>query len=490
MVLQDNGRTDFAAAEDQYATEDPPTTAPISTSSRSPRTSAGAGSSKTTTTTPEQVQEIRSHYTLDVRDSVLHLGYELNGAERNYAVPFARMPINPPTTWLLYGGPRRRTVTGAFVIDTIRSAEQMAKRPLTQDEVDGLALHATQRRLYSAASTWSALGIGIGLAINSRQDFKFPFRKPQPREKYNNFPGRLLPVLTGQYARAGWHVTRAGTYIFIALALLQPLWSSMGSTAMMVGLYRDPRTNEVMKGLKDELERAQGNLGNPRMGGPGRRGTTPTPAPQQSPSSAPISRGSEYDSPPETDRNATQRDYTYDYGHDLESAEDARPPDSETNTTFRKTSQAEESGQQLNSGDDFFDGGSSTAGNEPSSYVGTGGTTSRTGSAWERVRSGVSTGGSRDDARGRAAQGTEGGRQQQPKTQELPQRGARDEYETRADSFSFSSSDEEKQLAKEQAQREFDRMLDQERRGQGSDEIRSGSGGGGGGSAWERRRNR
>ena len=68
------------------------------------------------------------------------------------------------------------------------------------------------------------------------------------------------------------------------------------------------------------------------------------------------------------------------------------------------------------------------------------------------------------------------------------------------DSFSFSGNDEEKAVAKQQAQKEFDAMLDRERRESGSGDysrgmqaIESGSedpgsGGGGGGSAWDRPR--
>jgi len=57
----------------------------------------------------------------------------------------------------------------------------------------------------------------------------------------------------------------------------------------------------------------------------------------------------------------------------------------------------------------------------------------------------------------------------------------KDGYETTADSFSFSSSERDKQLAKEQAQKEFDKMLEEERKG-----VDGGAAGFGG--AWGRRR--
>lgn len=76
-------------------------------------------------------------------------------------------------------------------------------------------------------------------------------------------------------------------------------------------------------------------------------------------------------------------------------------------------------------------------------------------------------------------------RPQSASARQLQQRSAKDEYETSGDSFSFSKEGSERQLAKEQAQREFDRMLEAERRGE------EGGADGAGAvekSAWARRR--
>src|SRR5256885_9565219 len=100
----------------------------------------------------QHVQEIRSHYSFEVRDRSLILGYDLNGAARRYTVPFADMPLSRASTWLLYGGPMRTRVTGTFVIDTIRAAENLAHRPLTQTEAEGFACYASRRSLDSFQS--------------------------------------------------------------------------------------------------------------------------------------------------------------------------------------------------------------------------------------------------------------------------------------------------------------------------------------------------
>lgn len=80
-------------------------------------------------------------------------------------------------------------------------------------------------------------------------------------------------------------------------------------------------------------------------------------------------------------------------------------------------------------------------------------------------------------------------RPQSPSARQLQQKSARDEYETSSDSFSFSREGADRQLAKEQAQKEFDQMVEAERRGYGSG-IGATKGGesGGGESSWGRRR--
>src|SRR5947209_3861212 len=116
----------------------------------------------------QQVQEIRSHYSFEVRDRTLFLGYDLHGAARRYSLPFANMPLSGMTAWLLYGGPMRARVTSTFVIDTIRGAENLAHRPLTQTEAEGYAHYASRRALYSFASSISAVWIGSVFAIYGR----------------------------------------------------------------------------------------------------------------------------------------------------------------------------------------------------------------------------------------------------------------------------------------------------------------------------------
>ena len=446
----------------------------------------------------QQVQEIRSHYSFEVRDRTLFLGYDLNGAARRYSLSFANMPLSGASTWLLYGGPMRTRVTSTFVIDTIRGAENLAHRPLTQTEAEGYAHHASRRTLYSFASSISALWIGSIFAIYGRKTMKFPFRKPQPLERYDNFPNRWLSVLKGGYARTAWQITRFNVYTVLCLALIAPVYASMGDSAMMVGLYKDQRTHEVTKGmaaaLKDTNGRLQRHTSN-RSGAAQRPFQAAGDTQDGDSFYASSEQGAEsnYSDGKDHSGDAAYTDGTTDaslVGDSQMQGREAQQPSPSSfagNPLFRQPNQAfrnkpvTQSDQDLDTSADpdfIFDDASPTAGNDPAMNAGSGSRGGASGSAWERVRRGQTDKRDRSSITSpRSRQSSQGSRAGQPAPY-----GGGDEYETSADSFSFSNNERERQLAKEQAQKEFDKMLEEERKGV------SGSGAVGSGGAWGRRR--
>ena len=450
----------------------------------------------------QQIQEIRSHYSLEVRDRTLFLGYELRGAVRRYGLPFANMPLSGMSAWLLYGGPMRTRVTGSFVIDTIRGAENLAHRPLTQTEAEGYAYYASRRTMYSFASSFSALWIGSLFAIYGRKTMKFPFRKSQPLERYDNFPNRWLPVLRGNYARIAWQITRFNVYTILSLALIAPVYSSMGDSAMMVGLYRDQRTHEVTKGMAAALKNTNGRLQRHSSNRPA-ASTKPTPdagdtqgdhgfyGSSEQGAANDFAYGEDYSGDTAYTDGTTDTGLLGDSQVKSRDAQQQSPtaftgnpafrqkPVQQPSPAFRNKPGAQQDPDFDDSADpDFiFDDASPTAGNNPATDAGSGFNRGSSGSAWERIRrdqaervakGGVTSPGSR--------QASQGSRPRQTARKEV-----KDGYETTADSFSFSSGERDKQLAKEQAQKEFDKMLEEERKG-----VDGGAAGFGG--AWGRRR--
>jgi hypothetical protein len=456
-----------------------------------------------------QVQEIRSHYSISLDDarSRLNISYDLKDRQRVFSLPFENMPLGPLAQSLLYGGTARRLTSGTFVADIIRGAENMAQRDLTQSEAEAHACHASRRMLYSFAAVMSATTIGVGFAVVGRKTMKFPLRKPKPLERYDNFPNRYLPILKGGYARSMWHITRANVYTLCAFFLISPLYSSMGDNAMMVGLYRDPRSNAVLKEMKENKDpnrafRINRIGSNVESGSKEQRGQIfaqtaaqreklesqrgkaqyEDPDPQgyynDSTDSPPndYSGGKSYDSSPGDPDSTTDTGMLTDSQMQQREARESSPSSFTGVPSFQKArprtqqSQDDSSDRGSDSADDFiFDDASPTGGRgfsedtQPQAPV----TKSGMGGAWNRVRRGEQTA---------SASKTE--------TASSPPSRRSESTQSSADSFSFSKSDEERQLAKEQAQRDFDRMVEAERKGQGGDGFSSKGGGGGWGSVW------
>ncbi len=324
------------------------------------------------------------------------------------------------------------------------------------------------------------------MAFWNRKTMKFPFRKPQPLEKYNNFPNRWMPILTGRFAQSMWHITRVNVYVALCLALLAPLYASMGDSAMMVGLYKDSRTHEVTKGMATALKESGGAIkrhaANRPDAGPAQPAGSESQSDESFYASSEQGNANDYGSGGDYSGDTAYTDGSSDTGllggsqMQNREARQQSPASFSGNPAFRKkpVRQPERDYDSSSDSDYIFDDASPTAGNDPGMNAGSspGG-----GSAWERLRRGQSDS---ENKRGITPPGMK--RPQGPIAKQMQQDGARDEYQTSADSFSFSSRDEEKQLAKEQAQREFDKMLEEERKG-----VDGGAASGNGG-AWSRRR--
>ena len=412
----------------------------------------------------------RSKYSVTKEDGGIRLGYELKDVPRHHFIAYENMPAGGFMRTMLFSG-SNTTVTGTFIVDIIRAIENTSGKMLTQTQAEGVALHASKRMLYSNSSLYVATIGGTYLAWRGRKDMKFPFIKPRPPERYDNFPNRYIPVLQGHTARTMWQITRNFTWVSIGVLALSPVFNSMGGVSMITGLYRDDRTKEMMKGLKGSLQRIQSNL--PSSGAPGQTAppldaytgdeNSPSAFSNASVDSSGDFSGSNYD------------DQGFDTAYNEQDPDAAGKPTPRSFPTARSQGVPPKPAQDQDAGgsDFLFDDASPTAGNDPdmsapAPYQG--------GSAWERVRG----------TRNQTSQS-----QRQPLPSRLPPK-------EQDDSFSFSGGDAEKAVAKQQAQREFDAMLERERRESGSVDYDRGMnatqqgqdspGGGTGESAWSRRR--
>ncbi|KAL6244211.1 hypothetical protein RBB50_009081 [Rhinocladiella similis] len=489
-----------------------------------------------------EIMQIRNKYLVQVESETLQLGYELKGIPRTYRLAFESIPIGTLKRKWLFGGPRRAQISGITVIDFIRGTENLAGRPLTQAEAEAMAFYSTNRTIYSLWGNLTGCVAGGLIAWRTYDKMKFPFRSPRPMEEYQSFPSKRWTLATGKQAQFMWQFTRFNIWAALAVFAASPLFAAAGDTFGMYGLYKDERTKGLMMEIKGSLDRISAN----RYRGPDQRQNIPPTQTQTQ-----DGQGSQYgsqDSQEYHNRESGLTDYsggdhysgessftggTTDTGIIGDSAIRAResrqptstrwdnrtgaPRDRETQYNQSKSNDFYDSSSPASSGSSFFDDDASpTAGNDRDMTT-PGSASGGFPGSWARIRR-ENQGATYSNAnpfqgQPKPNQGFQGQQQQQAVPQSSWERETSrtagplksddtfsqrtSEQRDRGDGFSFSNTEADRQLAREQAQKEFDAMLDKERRASGSDEydrgmraVQSGEEGAGtsGMSAWERRR--
>ncbi|KAJ9631174.1 hypothetical protein H2204_008396 [Knufia peltigerae] len=488
-----------------------------------------------------EIMQIRNKYLVQVESETLQLGYELKGIPRTYRLAFESIPIGTLKRKWLFGGPRRAQISGITVIDFIRGTENLAGRPLTQTEAEAMAFYSTNRTIYSLWGNLSGCVAGGLIAWRTYDKMKFPFRSPRPMEEYQSFPSKRWAIATGRQAQFMWQFTRFNVWAALAVFAASPLFAAAGDTFGMYGLYKDERTKGLMMEIKGSLDRISANR---YRGGPDQRQNLP-------PTQTQTQDGPQYgnqDSSQEyyNNRASDRTDYSGSDGYSGDSsftdgttdtgvmgdlsmrARDSRQSNPSTRWDNRtgapQYTQSNSNGSRSSPGSSFFDDddASPTAGNDPDMAT-PGPTSGGFPGSWARIRRENQRSSTYSNAQGQSNsnQGFQGQPQQQQQQQQpvVPHSDWQRDTSSRTDDsfyqrpsdqrndreggggdagFSFSNTEADRQLAREQAQKEFDAILDKERRASGSDEydrgmraVQSGEEGSAatsGMSVWERRR--
>jgi hypothetical protein len=269
----------------------------------------------------------------------------------------------------------------------------------------------------------------------------------------------------------------------------------MGDSAMMVGLYKDQRTHEVTKGMATALKNTNGRL---------QRHSSNRPGAVQRPSQ--VRETEDYDGFYTPSEQAAGNDYgeRKDYNGDSVSAEGttdsglhgdsqiqpsmpsfSEDPDFRQSHVRKRNSaldnkQVARPDQEFGNSSDtdfIFDDPSPAAGNDSDMQASSSISGDGSGSAWERVRRGQTRKTAQSQIASSSRQSAQGSR-----TGRSTSSWSRNANDTSADSFSFSASERDRQLAKELAHPDFDRMFEEERKGADGDATTGNRG------AWSRRR--
>lgn len=374
----------------------------------------------------------------------------------------------------LFMVPVREDAIVKTILRSCQEAQAVIHRPLRQEEVDAISYHFAKS--LRTVSWGPPVGIAGGAlaAWRTMNAFRFPGYTPKPESEGGSFSPERFGPIRGQMARNCWHLLRFQLYGAVGFFTGAILFASYATSVNAVETGSDPRMKDYIEALKNRAQRHTGQMQpqgqrNPIMSQEGRMDQQAQRASQRLGMEDAWKRqdvqrrASDYD-----DMSPTGGAWMDDYKQDnsetgLMTDEQMNARDRTDRANADKAERAEDArvaaaakarvDQSRRNNHD--DGSSSPLGpSQPaqSSYP--------QGSAWERIR--------KESAAGK-------GQSRQSPTNTPQVRSEQQEGSTLGDSFSFSSSDEERQLAKIEAQKEFDARVERER--QGGDFSASGNGG-------------
>lgn len=307
-------------------------------------------------------------------------------------------------------------------------------RALSQDETDALAEHVAQAFRYSSYCTPLAAGIGYGAYRMTAHSFAFPWLgSTRVKRDLDVFPGPL-GFLRGKHSRLMWRQCRLAAWMFSSLFVV-----GLVKAPVIFYLYNsryksDPRLKDYRQ---EVMEKSRYPTKPQRVSQPPYQSYSRPGAPQGLP--IPIAPKEQHqDSYEQYIQEAPSREIT---------PQAARP-------------QNMQAAQAAVDEDPFaFDDESPVA---PAQQRTAQYQYSQQGSAWDRVRNQARAGQHSQSQQSGSPAGIWGRKFEDAATSQGAQQGT---------SYNYSAADEERASAKGQSQREFDEMLERERRGNPRDRV-------------------
>jgi hypothetical protein len=364
------------------------------------------------------------------------------------------------------------------VLQSCSDAQSVIKRPLRQDEFDAISYHSAKSLRTVSMGPAAGFAAGSLAAYRTIKTFGFPGYTPKPEAEGGGFnPDRLGPI-RGQMARNGWHLLRFQAYGAMGALIGTLIFSSYATSVNAVATFKDPRMQDYVKALQERAKTHSGQLQpqgqrNPISSQEGRMDQQAQRASQKLGMEDAWKRQdvqrkvADYD-----DMSPTGGAWADDYkqeGQDTGLLTDDQLKVRER--TNKSNSQRDEAERAANYAQSRLDRARQRPHNHetlqslPQSAQQQQQKQS-SGTSWERIRA--------ESAAAAAAS------KASPSSSINKSRISREQQDgsTLGDSFAFSDSDQERQLAKSEAQKEFDARVEQER--QGGDFAESGKG------AWTR----
>lgn len=308
----------------------------------------------------------------------------------------------------------------------------------------------------------TAFGFGIYRAFKTKESYRFPFYGPMKTED-GWWDGERIrirgnDILEGPSARRLVHFWRGSAYAIIALLIGGGIVTSYATTVALVGEMRDPRLRDIQQARIDKAKETRQEMeakqqpkdplgqGNTSAGDLWKRHRVGIGAQEDD---ASPSAGSGYNETDVENNGGMNTGILSDAQmRTQESRQQASPRKSPTSNRA-STFQIEKVEKQPIGFDDDFDDASPAAQNRAED--------SQSGNTWDRIRRNAQKQGS----------GARNGNRGWDSIRKEQQVGS-----TTGDSFTFSSADQERQLAQDEAQKEFDAKVERERQGGNFSESR------------------
>ncbi|KAG4032090.1 hypothetical protein MFRU_007g00040 [Monilinia fructicola] len=366
---------------------------------------------------------------------------------QTYRIDSSKLPQPLPIFGPLFG--YNETLLSKVINLRVQSASKLTNRPLRQDEIDALAFNTAKIIKINSFAPIAGLSAGIYRAIQTAPTFRFPFYQPN-LETFNSsvFPHARMPYIKGRQAVIAWHLARGLWYCYIGQWVSKIIIGGYGASVGAVGEMNDPRLKDIIKAKHEEVARTQKNLPSPAG----------IPRPPMKPGQG----------QPQTQKTQGYDDASPTGGADW-SGEDNAPVTAQTtpqpfpttkNWPQRKQTPAQIPAQEEEKPFDLFDDVSPTSQGLNTSTISSQSPqpTSTSGSAWERIRRGEKPVSNTNTPSSQSQQsGWARIRTNTPKSS--------NDGIASADSFTFSKTEEERNLAQIEAQKEFDERVEKERRG-------------------------
>lgn len=357
------------------------------------------------------------------------MAVHLDAARRNIdriGINFSELPQEP--FWApLFG--RSEVAFKTNITAKIMAGSALLGRQLTQPEKDALAQHYAQLLRTQCFDSPIALVAGYAFYRRTRASYGFPLYTPKAAT-FN--PNKLL-WLEGPFAQRAWHGLRMLAW-YSGCRIVTGIFCLSYAISVHESAYAtDPRLQDYRR----EATARQQQLLRQRAAQAGQR-MPPSPQAKLPPRTAP--QGDEQ---------------SYQDAQDAQVARDAR--DAQTAQSAwpgMQSSQGEGSQASFSDEPYVFDDASPVSTSEQQ-ISSTRQQVSQGGSAWDRVRR-QAGGGPQNQTQSSSTQASSWGSRRDNETAAGAQQGS---------SYSFSSAEEERAYAKEQAQKEFDEMLERERQG-------------------------